>query len=467
VSNIRLVIAGTAVVALTLPFAVIATAADTALEADVLTVNPSNAGSVVTDSTAVGGSALLLSRNAAAAKTVDVPASAKIVIRARGRQCLGAPVMNVSVDGKKINTTTVGNSTWTDYPIATTMAAGPHSLSIAYVNDAYLTSACDRNLFVDTITVVGSAPTTTTPTPTSSPPTTATTTPPPTTVPAGSATRKSPFMATSPFKVAIPAGAAVDPNSAAMVARMARDNAMYANLVEFGIPIHTAATATQKYTVTCTITSWGTCPFAGAQVPIPTGAKVSPGSDGAMVVVDEAGGKSYEFWQAKFSNGKWTTSWGAINDLNGSGWGGNSTGSGASRLGGVIQLHEIAAGAIPHALSIQIDNTCKTTFRSPATKTDGQSSRSDCIPEGARVRLDPAVDLDALTLTPAVRAIGRALQTYGAYVVDTGGSPVSLSFEMDPTATTAAIGNTYKNAGLRWDYDGLPGLPYKRLQVLR
>ncbi|WP_280833387.1 hypothetical protein [Mycolicibacterium frederiksbergense] len=251
-----------------------------------------------------------------------------------------------------------------------------------------------------------------------------------------------------------------------MVARIARENAMYANLVEFGVPIYTATASSPRYTVTCRITTWGPCPFAGMQIPIPAGARPSLGSDGAMVVVDETTQRSYEFWQAKLSSGKWSASWGAINDLSGTGWGGNSTGSGASRLGGVIQLSEIAAGDIPHALAIQIDNTCTQVFRAPAVKTDGTSARTDCIPEGARVRLDPTVNLDSLNLAPAVRVVGRALQRYGAYVVDTGGAPLSLSFEMDPTATRSSVGSVYQRNGLRWDYDNLPGLPYQRLQVL-
>jgi hypothetical protein len=269
-----------------------------------------------------------------------------------------------------------------------------------------------------------------------------------------------------PFRSPIAAGAAVDPNSAPMVARMTRTNSLTANLVDFGVPIYRASADTPRHAVTCTIADWGPCPFAGQQVPIPLGARASPGSDGAMVVVDDATGRVYEFWQARFSAGSWTTSWGAINDLAGTGWGGNSTGSGASRLAGVIRISEIAAGDIPHALAIQTDTTCAGVFRVPATKTDGFSFAPDCIPEGARVRLDPAVNLDRLDLTPAVRALGRALQTYGAYIVDSGGAPMSVSFEMDPTAGGNSVGEVYQRAGLRWDYDNLAGLPYDRLQVL-
>jgi hypothetical protein len=129
-------------------------------------------------------------------------------------------------------------------------------------------------------------------------------------------------------------------------------------------------------------------------------------------------------------------------------------------------MAEIQKGDIPHALVVQSDSVCANVFRAPGWKTDGTSTRTDCIPEGARIRLDPAVDLDSLTLAPAVLAVARALQLYGAYVVDGGGAPISVSFELDPTATSDSIGAVYEQAGLRWDYDSLPGVPWDRLQVL-
>ncbi len=96
-----------------------------------------------------------------------------------------------------------------------------------------------------------------------------------------------------------------------------------------------------------------------------------------MVVIDPDTHTSYEFWRAHKENGTWTTQFAAVNDLNGSGWGGGaSTGSGASRLAGVIRIAEVQQGRIPHALALQSNNVCAKTFRSPpALKTDGRSTR--------------------------------------------------------------------------------------------
>lgn len=261
-----------------------------------------------------------------------------------------------------------------------------------------------------------------------------------------------------------------------MVAHLTRDSAGYANLVEFGIPIYYANAETPRYEVPCTVTTWGPCPFDRYSVPIPEGARPHHGSDGALVVIDESVGRVYEFWQAAFDGVGWKTSWGAVTPLHGPGWGGGAgapptgiagagTASGASRLGGVIRLTEIAAGDIPHALALQTDNACVGVFWSPATKTDGVSRRPDCVPEGARLQLDPTISIDELDLTPGERTVARALQKYGAYIVDKAAAPLSMSFELDHNAQ-GTVGAVYENADFRWDYDDMAGIPWSRLRVL-
>jgi hypothetical protein len=279
-----------------------------------------------------------------------------------------------------------------------------------------------------------------------------------------------PFAPNSPFRSPIPSSAEVDQHSDRIVAKISRDDALIANLTAFAIPIYAADENTPRYSVQCTMPDLGSCPFSGHQVPIPDGAAPNPGSDGAMVIVDNSSGLSFEFWQARHANNEWTTSFGAINRLDGQGWSdvgtGSATASGASRLGGIIRIAEIAQGDIPHALALQSTYVCANVFRSPATNTDGRYQGADCIPEGARIRLDPAVDVNALSATSAERAVAQALQTYGGYVVDYGGAPLSVSFELDTTAPNGTIGTVYEQAGLRWDYDSLPLIPWNRLQVM-
>lgn len=281
------------------------------------------------------------------------------------------------------------------------------------------------------------------------------------TIPSASAT---PFAADSPWRQPIPSDPELDPNTVAMIAGVQTEPALFANLVEFGVPIYPTNTETPTHKVTCA-KQWGICPFSGWAVPIPEDAEPNSGSDHAMITLDEASGNIFEFWGAAKDGESWSAAWGAINNVSGSGWGGVSTGSGASRLGGVVRVSEVASGNIPHPLALQTNNACPS-FRVPALKSDGRSVREHCLPEGALLQLDPALDLTELELTPGELAVATAMQRYGGYVVDVGGAPLSVSFELDTEAAPGSIGETYERAGFRWDYDGMENVPWERLRVL-
>lgn len=83
------------------------------------------------------------------------------------------------------------------------------------------------------------------------------------------------------------------------------------------------------------------------------------------------------------------------------------------------------------------------------------------IPEGARVRLDPSLNLDRLGLTPYERTIAEALQTYGIYLGDDGGGLALQA--INPISASGAIYD-----GLLPDqrYVSLNGIPVNRFQVL-
>lgn len=280
----------------------------------------------------------------------------------------------------------------------------------------------------------------------------------------GDDVRQAHFASNSPWRVLISADPEIDPGSAAMIAAISSPPALHANLVEFAIPIYTVDADTPTHRVSCTA-EWGICPFAGWPVPIPDGASPHTGSDGAMVTVDESAGTSFEFWRAAADDGRWSVSWGAVNSARGSGWGGESTGSGASRLAGVIRLSEIEAGVIPHALALQSSSACES-FRPPALKSDGRSPSSDCIPQGARLQLDPDLNLAELDLSPGERAVATAMQQYGGYLMDVAATPLSVSFELDTSAAPGTLGEIHQKAGFRWDYDAMENVPWSQLRVL-
>ena len=284
--------------------------------------------------------------------------------------------------------------------------------------------------------------------------------------PANYGTPANPFSADSPWRQTVEPNPPIDPDSAAMIAAVQPEPGLFANLVEYGIPIYGTDANTPSYSVTCTQVEWGDCPLSDEPVLIPDDAAPNSGTDGVLVTIDGSRDISFEFWRAAKVGDRWQAAFGAVTDITGSGWGGAATGSGASRMAGVIRIAEIESGDIPHALALQTNNACET-FRSPALKSDGTSTRKDCIPEGARLQLDPWLDLGSLKLTAGELAVATAMQRYGGYVMDVSDAPLSVSFELDTGAAPGTLGQTYKNAGFRWDYDAMEHIPWDKLRVLK
>ena len=270
-----------------------------------------------------------------------------------------------------------------------------------------------------------------------------------------------PFWQRSPWTDQLPTDVRVDVRSASIVAHLASgEKGAVANLYDYGIPVYDARQSTQQVAVECTM-PWGTCALERSPVPIPAEALPNPGSDRAMVVVDRGRGATFEFWQATPGPETWTVSWGSSNQLDGDGRQGGS-GSGVSRLAGVVRLDEVESGEITHALALATDNTCADEFRFPARTTDGTSRRADCVPEGARLRLDPSIDLAAIAdITEGELMVGRALQTYGAIVVDSADALMAFFFER-PTGED----DPYPDLGFTWDYFGMRRIPWDALSVI-
>jgi hypothetical protein len=118
------------------------------------------AGSVITDSLASGGKAIVLASNGSATGSVSLPSNSdSLSITARGSQCQGAPLMSVSIDGNSVlASVAVSNSSWSSYAAAPALGAGTHNLNISFSNDYVKTKgkrSCDRNLYVDVSSFYG------------------------------------------------------------------------------------------------------------------------------------------------------------------------------------------------------------------------------------------------------------------------------------------------------------------------
>lgn len=277
-----------------------------------------------------------------------------------------------------------------------------------------------------TSTTVAPAPTTTT---------TSTSTPTPTTLPT-TGTRVAaewPFSATSPWNLGVGAGAQFESSGAPRTASLL-DPAVTAwiNAGSYSHPVYRATSSDPLATVTR-----GTTTF---QYRIPDHARPSGGSDEHMHVVEPGGRYAHESWNMVGANPLWTTGYTVRTDLWSTGMGERGVRAyGGSALGGIVRTAELTAGHIPHALALAITgNQLKTGWVWPATTQDGNASSTyfGQVPMGTYAAIPPGVDLGGLGLTREGLALARALQDYGAYVVDRAGAFV-LSAEPSLDGTTA------------------------------
>jgi len=118
-------------------------AADTANPPLTLTVG----GGMVSDPTSPDGRALKQHSNSTASGDKPVTGhGARLVVRARGDQCQGAPRMRVLVDGEVVLETSVDAEQWTDYVSSAPVPPAAGRLEVEFVNDLLLPT-CDRNLY--------------------------------------------------------------------------------------------------------------------------------------------------------------------------------------------------------------------------------------------------------------------------------------------------------------------------------
>ena len=157
------------------------------------------------------------------------------------------------------------------------------------------------------------------------------------------------------------------------------------------------------------------------------------------------------WWARQDAAGNWSTGLGAVVDLSGNGvsapWfavarefdAHRARASGFPLIAGLIQVEEIKAGRIDHALAFAYDH-CRTGFFIPPASTAQVTvpgTRYEFgIPMGGRIQLDPQWDVEHSGLSESAKIIARALQQYGAFCGDFAGGNV-LFADSSPAALRA------------------------------
>lgn len=249
-----------------------------------------------------------------------------------------------------------------------------------------------------------------------------------------------PFAPDSPWNTPVAEDAALAPDSAAMIGRLA---AVAGRLTA----------STRKWTIPLFVIDAAACPQIAlptnskefhpsvdpdgdgrAETPMPQGVWPDPGQDAHMLLVDPAAGKAWDFSRVRLEAGQPASAsrlyvW----DLAGPGfdkpfdgpawWTAGAVASGLPLVGGLVTLAEFKAGAVGHAILCALPTTRKSAAPGgplelcpPASRTDGQEIGPDTIPMGARLQLDPGLDLAQFHFTPEVLALAKAMQRYGLIV---------------------------------------------------
>jgi hypothetical protein len=185
-------------------------------------------------------------------------------------------------------------------------------------------------------------------------------------------------------------------------------------------------------------------------------------------VVD--GARELDLWQARYDAAHDTWSASAVLENDAAGWGAScaegkhcngAVAAGFALLGGLVWPDELRSGHIDHALAITTPATRAGEIACPATHTDGRVAEANAIPEGARIQLDPAFDVAAQPWPEWKKTLARALQRYGAYVVDTGGA-----LAVRGVSDINLRDNSWATAGTPTGA-GLSDLPWDRMRVLQ
>jgi hypothetical protein len=298
------------------------------------------------------------------------------------------------------------------------------------------------------------------------------------------------FSPKSPWNTPVRRRARIDPRSKARVAALAasieastaRKRPAVINASSYSTPLYVVGSNTRKVPVTLDRpNATGLRRVLRQGVPIPAKAIESRGTDGHLTVYQPSTDTLWELWQAVRKRDGWHASWGgamrrvsrnpgiyspeawpAASSSEGWYWG--STASSLPISAGLITGDDLRARRIDHALAAAVPQACARVFVWPAQRTDGTSTDENCMPEGTRLRLDPAVDVDKLDISPVARVIARAAQRYGIIVRDVTHSNFAFFAEDPRTAGSSVYRSRGPVGGITWK--SLAGFPWNRLQAI-
>ena len=252
-----------------------------------------------------------------------------------------------------------------------------------------------------------------------------------------------PFSADSPWNTKIPADARIDPKSDVLVADVGAAGSFYVNMPEWSVLVkYIDSSQAPKLPVRALYEGrYGPGFVPGKRVPLPADTLPADATSAQIyyvTLVDPARNLAWDTRQlGRTDEGEWFAGFGAVVDLSGTGvampWmkaeradlSGGARPSGAPLMAGLLRVDEVKAGRIDHALAFATPLPLTGKFVPPAStdlKADSAGGqRFTGLPMGARIQLNPDYDIDNTLLSPGGKVVARALQEYGAILVDQAG----------------------------------------------
>jgi hypothetical protein len=198
---------------------------------------------------------------------------------------------------------------------------------------------------------------------------------------------------------------------------------------------------------------------------IPEGAEAADNTDGSMTLYDRDRGYVVMLTDATYDedSDSWSAAGATVTYLASNGLHvdtgrsddprnqGSHRGNNGATAG--VSWDEVQDGAIRHVLKVAVGPEVSERFVFPMVGSDGDDPGTDPAvpPQGLRLRIKPSIDLEELGLEGEALVIARALQRFGFYIGDSGGT-TALKLE-----NTVAEGR-----GRLWKVkaDDLCGLPF-------
>ncbi len=249
-----------------------------------------------------------------------------------------------------------------------------------------------------------------------------------------------PFSASSPWNTKIAPDAKIAPDSDVLTGAFADLNPLHINMPEWSVAVYYIdQTETHTHLVQSLYPDqYGNGFGPKARIPFPDGAAAAGPQlgSGYLAIVDRLYGMAWEMRQAGQypENGGWFAGFGAKVDLRGDGvnrpWMDSSAplmsasprASGTPLMAGLIRVDEVKSGRIDHALAFAYPKPRTDVFVAPASTAlesgEGRAPNLNGMPMGTRIQLNPDYDIEQTLMSPEAKIIARALQEYGAILVD-------------------------------------------------